>query len=114
MRVLLARSGTPWRHALLGVVLAVSLIGCVVYERGPRPRYYGVAVGVAPPAPRVIEEPPPRVGYVWAPGYWFWNGNGYVWAEGRWLAERPGYHWVPAHWVEVNGGWRFVRGHWAP
>ena len=29
----------------------------------------------APPAPRVEHEPPHRDGYVWAPGYWDWNGQ---------------------------------------
>jgi hypothetical protein len=23
-------------------------------------------------------------GYVWVPGYWFWNGYGYVWVPGQW------------------------------
>ena len=101
-----------WRHALLGVLLAACTTGCVVYERGPRPGYYGVAVTVAPPPPQVVEEPAPRSGYIWSPGYWSWNGGSYVWTGGRWVAERPGYHWVPAHWVPYTGGWRFVRGHW--
>jgi hypothetical protein len=33
-----------------------------------------VIVGVAPPAARVEVVPAPRVNYVWAPGYWRWNG----------------------------------------
>ena len=100
------------RHGLIGLVLIASLVGCVAYERRPAPQYYDTDVAVAPPPPRVIEVPPPRVGYVWAPGYWRWNGHEHVWIEGRWISERRGRHWVPEHWVEYNGRWRFVEGHW--
>lgn len=113
MRMPLARSGTVCRYALLAAVLVIAVSGCYVYER-PAPGYYGGAVVVAPPAPRVIAEPPPRDGYVWVPGYWNWNGNRYVWAGQRWIAARPGYHWVPANWVQVSGGWQFAKGHWEP
>ena len=35
----------------------------------------GVRIGVAPPPPRFERVPPPRRGYVWAPGYWRWNAS---------------------------------------
>jgi len=89
MRESLARFANAWQHALLGVVLAVVLSACYVYER-PGPGYYGATGAVAPPAPQVVAEPLSRAGYVWVPGYWFWNGNRYVWAGGRWVAERRG------------------------
>jgi hypothetical protein len=71
-----------------------------------------VDVQVAPPAPRVVVVPPPRVGYVWAPGYWRWDGYRYGWIDGHWLRERRGWHWVPDQWVAVGPGWHFVPGHW--
>ena len=71
-----------------------------------------VDVEVAPPAPRVVEVPPPRHGYVWAPGYWRWSGQRHVWVNGRWVRERHGWHWVPDHWVEAGPRWHFVPGHW--
>jgi WXXGXW repeat (2 copies) len=108
----LVKSESGWQHALLAVVLAICLSGCVVYARGPGPGYYGPAVAVAPPPPQVVDVPAVRAGYVWSPGFWSWNGRRYVWIGGHWVAERPGYHWVPAHWVAVDGTWRFVRGHW--
>lgn len=104
---------SAYRHALLAVVLVIAVSGCYVYER-PGPGYYGGAVAVAPPAPQVVPEPAPRAGYVWVPGYWFWNGTRYVWAGQRWIPARPGYHWVPANWVQVSGGWQFYKGHWEP
>lgn len=73
---------------------------------------FGVTIGVPPPAPIYEPVPPPRVGFAWAPGYWYWEGGRHLWAPGRWLAERPGYHWVPDHWAEAHGGWRHEYGHW--
>jgi len=114
MRASLTEAGSALQHALVGVVLAVSLAGCVATVRGtvPEPAYYGVEVDVAPPPPQVVEVPPPRVGFVWAPGYWNWNGRAHVWVEGRWMPARAGYRWAPDHWEQHNGRWRFARGHW--
>ena len=39
-----------------------------------------VDIDVAPPAPREEVVPAPRVGFVWAPGYWNWDGHKHVWA----------------------------------
>ena len=74
----------------------------------------GVGVGIAPPAPRFERVPPPRVGYVWAPGYWRWDGYArhHVWVGGYWVRSRPGYHYRPAYWVHGHGGWRFHQGYW--
>jgi hypothetical protein len=72
-----------------------------------------VDIQVAPPAPRVVEVPPPRAGYVWAPGYYRWDGRQHVWVDGRWMAERRGFHWVPEHWDERRGRYHFEPGHWA-
>jgi hypothetical protein len=102
------------QRGLIGLVLAASLSGCVAYAGpGEEPRYgYGVEVNVAPPPVRVVEVPAPRMGYVWAPGYWNWNGREHVWVEGRWIGERRGQHGVPEDWVEHNGNWRLAQGHW--
>jgi WXXGXW repeat (2 copies) len=106
------KAPTALQHALIGIVLATSLGGCVAYTRPAAPAYYGVEVEVAPPPLRVVEVPPPRPGYIWAPGYWRWNGHEHVWAEGRWLPERRGQHWETERWEPHNGRWRFVQGHW--
>ncbi len=72
-----------------------------------------VIVGVAPPAPRVEVVPAPRVGYVWSPGYWRWNGHHHYWVTGYWVPARPGWHWVPSHWAPYGPRWRYVPGYWA-
>jgi len=73
---------------------------------------FGVTIGVPPPAPIFEAVPAPRSGFIWAPGYWYWDGGRHLWAPGRWIAERPGYRWVPDRWAHVEGGWRHEYGHW--
>jgi hypothetical protein len=78
----------------------------------------GVQIG-RPPAPVVIEEPPPPRAYVvaarpgpefeWIEGYWYPQGRHYRWHDGYWT--RPPY--AGAYWVapyHYNG--RYVAGYW--
>src|SRR3569832_1910013 len=72
-------------------MLALALGGCVVAS-GPAPhRYYaGPAVVVAPPPVRVeTYGPPPERGYIWASGYWRWEGGQRVGVPGRGGRPRP-------------------------
>jgi hypothetical protein len=98
---------------LLSAFLVCGMCACAT--SGPT-RYHdsraGVDVVVRPPPPRVVAVPAPRSGYVWAPGYWRWNGREHVWVEGQWMRERRGERWVPAHWEERGDHWRFEEGHW--
>jgi hypothetical protein len=72
-----------------------------------------VDIKIAPPAPHVEIVPGPRPGYVWAPGYWRWNGHRHIWVRGGWIRERHGWRWEPQHWVQTpNGRWHFVQGRW--
>ena len=73
-----------------------------------------VGIGVAPPPPRFERAPPPRRGYVWAPGYWRWNGyaHRHVWVGGSWVRVHPGRYYRPAHWVHHGRQWRFQPGYW--
>ena len=74
----------------------------------------GVSIGLpayAPPPP-VVETVGVRPGYVWAPGYWRWDGYRYGWRGGYWSPVRVGYHYAPArgvgcgpHWCYHGGGW---------
>jgi hypothetical protein len=75
----------------------------------------GLDVGVPPPPPRFVRAPPPRRGYVWAPGYWRWDArvHRHVWADGYWVRARPGYRYRPAHWARHGRQWRFREGYWA-
>src|SRR5215510_3625482 len=101
-----------FRTLLLVAALSTTLTACIV---APPPRRHAsvVEINVRPPEPRIVVVPAPRRGYVWAPGYWRWNGHVHVWVDGRWIRERRGEHWVPAHWEEGRRGyWHFEEGHW--
>ncbi len=73
-----------------------------------------VVIGTAPPPMRWEAPPQPRRGYVWAPGYWDWNGHRHVWVGGQYLAERPGYVYAAPRWVEYGGRWRHEQARWNP
>ena len=53
-----------------------------------------ISIGTPPPAPIFEAVPAPRVGYVWAPGFWRREHERHVWAPGHWIAARPGHRWV--------------------
>ncbi|EGH65306.1 lipoprotein [Pseudomonas syringae pv. actinidiae str. M302091] len=106
------------RYGVLIASLAIAS-GCVeervVHERSHAHHEYVEKV-IAPQAPpeRVIEvEPAARPGYVWARGYWHWNGERYVPVHGHWEAERPGYRYVHPHWESAGDGWHWHAGVWA-
>ena len=86
-------------------------LGAVALPTVGSARVY-VDVDVAPPAPRVEVIPEARAGYVWAPGYWTWNGHRHVWVNGHYIHARYGHHWVAASWEERHSRWHYVPGHW--
>lgn len=108
--------------ALTALTLLAS--GCVVEHPAPRPRtvvverpvvereYVEVVAPQPPPTVIVEEEPQHRPGYVWARGYWHWNGREYIAVHGHWEAERQGYHYVHPHYVQHNDGWHLNVGVW--
>ena len=73
-----------------------------------------VGINVAPPAPRYEVVPPPRVGYVWAPGYWAWDSghHHHIWRKGHYIHERHGERWVADRWSEHEGRYRYEPGRW--
>ena len=50
--------------------------------------------------PRYEVVPAPRVGYVWAPGFWDWRHGRHIWVKGHYERERRGYHWNPTRWEQ--------------
>ena len=101
--------------ALLAMAgLTAVTAGCVVEQPAPHP--HRVIYEAPPPPPPVVEvvapQPPPRPGFIWARGYWHWEGGRYVAVRGHWEAVRPGYHYVHPHWEQGPGGWHFRAGIW--
>jgi hypothetical protein len=70
----------------------------------------GFSINIGPPPPVYEAVPPPRAGYVWAPGYW--DGHRHRWHQGYWMRERHGYAWAPYHWEHRGDRWYFRGGHW--
>ncbi|HEY2863736.1 MAG TPA: hypothetical protein VGK37_08985 [Casimicrobiaceae bacterium] len=100
----------PLRNRILLAALALGAATLAL----PSAAKTVVEIQVGPPPPRVEVVPAPRVGYVWAPGYWRWNGRRHVWINGSWVHERRGWRWQPETWVQApNGRWHLRRGYWA-
>jgi hypothetical protein len=95
--------------AVCGLILAT---GAALAPATSEARVY-VDVGVAPPVARVEVVPAARRGYVWGPGYYYWNGRAHVWHGGYWIRERPGYHWVAPAWSPNGNRYHYAPGYWA-
>ena len=95
--------------AVCGLILAT---GAALAPTTSQARVY-VDIGVAPPPARVEVVPGARRGYVWAPGYYGWNGRAHVWHGGYWMRERRGYHWVAPAWTPNGGRYHYAPGYWA-
>jgi hypothetical protein len=76
--------------------------------------YIGISVGFAPPVIPIYEQPYcPGPGYIWAPGYWAWNGFDYYWVPGYWAyPPRIGFYWTPGYWGYSGGRYAFYDGYW--
>ena len=96
------------RTAMFCAVLGVSAAAVPLTSSA---RVY-LDVNVAPPPPPEEVVPAPRVGYVWAPGYYDYDGHRHHWRHGHWIHEHHGHHWVADRWDEHEGRWHHERGHW--
>ncbi len=100
----------------LAMVLAMGVVGAAAVhtQTASAAVAVGVSIGPAfgPPAP-IVERYGVRAGYVWAPGYWRWNGGRYGWRAGYWVPERIGYRYAPARWEACGPRWCYHRGYWA-
>ena len=97
-------------------ILASSLLSALTLAAAPAAyaQIHGViTVREAPPPLRAEVVPAPRRGYVWAPGYWNWQGRRHVWHSGTWVRARPGYVYSSPAWAERDGRWEFHQGRWA-
>lgn len=74
----------------------------------------GVSIDLdfGPPPPRYEPLPPPRFGYVWAPGFWRSEGRHHEWVAGRWIEARRDHSWVADRWTPVGHRWHYEPGHW--
>ena len=98
------------RTLILSLLVTTATAVLPIVSRAAVDVSIGIVVG--PPAPLVEVVPAPRPGYVWAPGYWAWDGHRHFWIDGHWAIARPGYRWVPERWVRRGHHWYMERGRW--
>ena len=99
------------KKALVSMLLAAGMIGGAAIPLQSMAQV-SVELNFGPPPPRYEVVPAPRHGYIWAPGYWGWNGHRHVWYEGHWEHARPGYAYRAPQWVERNGRWYHEASRW--
>src|ERR1044072_1544104 len=99
------------RKSLVSMLLAAGMLGAAA---APLPSLADVDISLnfGPPPPRYEVVPPPRQGYVWAPGYWGWDGHRHVWHTGHWADARAGYVYNAPRWVERDGRWTYHASRW--
>ena len=99
------------KKALVAALIAAGTLGAIATPL-PSAAQVDIQLNFAPPAPRYEPVPPPRAGYVWAPGHWQWRGNTHVWVGGSWEPARAGYVYRAPTWVERNGRWHYQASRW--
>ena len=100
------------KNVLIGLLVSAGALLAPVASHADSRVSVGITVG--PPTPPVVMQPvAPAPGYVWAPGYYGWNGYQYIWVSGRWIAPRPGYVWVADRWEQRGPHWQHMHGYWA-
>ena len=95
------------RNLLLSLLLAASAFAAPAYAQ------VSFNITIAPPAPQYEVVPTMQPGYVWAPGYWGWNGERHIWVRGRTIVQREGYRWEPDRWEQRDRTYYRTEGHWA-
>ena len=102
---------TSFKRSTSGLALALGAI--VPFAAWAQ---VGVSITVAPPPLPYYAQPPiPGDGYIWTPGYWFWDAavNDYEWVPGTWvLPPQPGFLWTPGYWGFVGGAYGWHHGYW--
>jgi hypothetical protein len=103
------RSITLRALSLALVMLAMSAASAAQFR---------VAITFGPPALPVYEQPIcPGDGYLWTPGYWYWDDEAedYYWVPGTWvLAPEVGFLWTPGWWGWGGEAFIFHEGYWGP
>lgn len=93
-------------------LIAATVGGIAVMPSAEAQVGVSINIGGPPPPPRYEAVPPPRDGFLWAPGFWDWDGHRHVWHGGHWERARPGYAYRQPGWHQGPHGWELDRGGW--
>ncbi|MEJ8855047.1 YXWGXW repeat-containing protein [Variovorax robiniae] len=101
------------KKIILATAVATMLsAGAFIIPTAAQAQGISVQIGQPPPPPRVEHVPPPRKGYVWAPGHWEARHGRYAWTNGTWVRARPGYAYHAPEWREQGGRYVYRSGSW--
>jgi hypothetical protein len=95
---------------LLAVTIAAASISALA--SAPAFARTEVYLDFAPPAAPYEEVPPPRVGFIWAPGYYEHDHGRYHWKAGHWEHERHGYTYHGGAWDHRENHWYYSEPRW--
>lgn len=97
---------------------SLSLAVVMLAMSAASPAQFRVAITFGPPALPVYEQPIcPGEGYMWTPGYWYWDDDAedYYWVPGTWVeAPETGFLWTPGWWGWGGEAFIFHEGFWGP
>jgi len=97
---------------MLGATPAAMLIAAAQAQV-----FVNIRINSAPPPLPYYDQPAiPADGYLWVPGYWYWDRSAedYYWVPGTWVEPpRRGLLWTPAYWSWAEGRYVFYPGYWA-
>jgi hypothetical protein len=108
------KSSEITRRAIRSLVpIALFLISTL----SPVPASAGVFVSISvppPPLPVYVQPFAPGPDFIWAPGYWAYDGD-YYWVPGTWVrAPGVGLLWTPGYWGWNDGFYVWHTGYWGP
>jgi hypothetical protein len=101
------------RSLMAALTTVVGTLGFATVTNAAR--VVDVEIGVAPPPPpanAIVVEPAPRVGYVYEPGHYGWDGQRYVWTEQQYVPNREGHQWRRYTLEQRGDKWVYRAGHW--
>lgn len=101
------------KSVIISAALVIAAIGTAIAPTAAQAQVnLNIVIGNPPPPPRHEAIPRARPGYVWAPGYWNWNGRQHDWRAGHWERARQGQVYSRPQWVQADNGWRLQEGGW--
>ena len=104
------------RSSLLALMLGATPAAMLIATAQAQV-FVNIRINSAPPPLPYYEQPAiPAYGYLWVPGYWYWDRSvdDYYWVPGTWVEPpRRGLLWTPAYWSWVEGRYVFYPGYWA-
>ena len=98
----------------LAAALVITALSPALFAPAKAQTVVTISVQQAPPPlPLYVQPPCPQPNYLWAPGYWAWDGFDYYWVPGSWvLPPTVGLLWTPGYWGWHETVYVYNSGYW--